>query len=233
MEADKLTFLDEKPEAEPEVAEPAQTPEPEPKAAEPEGTGEPAEPPSAPERTDRFVPLTAILDEREKRQAKEREAEEYRRKLEALERQIAAQQQPQPRPSFRDAPDQALAASLYEMKLQQSRFLAEREYGKDTIEEAFAFFDRPENRALTHQFAASPSPFHAAVDAYKRLKTAETIGPDPDAYIEAQVEARLQQRLAQSVTPAPKAPPPSMARAPTAGRDAITPGSAFDQMLPR
>lgn len=220
MTDNTLDFLDETLTDQPEVVEEAQA---EPEAqVEPEGTGAPAEPPSAPEEKSREVPFVALMDEREKRQAAQRELEEIRKKMAEYERNA---QQPKEKPDFFENPEAVVQQHITAVKLQQSKFLAEKEYGADTVAEAYAYFDQhpQESQALL----AHPSPFHAAVEHYKRQKTMADMGSDPEAWINAQVEARIAERLAQ--TPPPKAPPPSMAKAPSTGGERISPGSAFDE----
>ena len=224
MTDNTLDFLDETLTEQPEVAEEEAQAEPE-AQVEPEGTGEPAEPPSAPEEKSRDVPFVALMDEREKRQAAQRELEEIRKKMAEYERNA---QQPKERPDFFENPEAVVQQHVTAVKLQQSKFLAEKEYGADMVAEAYAYFDQhpQESAALLNH----PSPFHAAVEHYKKQKTLADMGADPDAWINAQVEARLAERLAQ--TPTPKAPPPSMAKAPSTGGERISPGSAFDETFP-
>lgn len=204
--------------AEPEAAEPEQ----------PESTGENVEPPSTPEEKGRDVPFVALMDEREKRQAAQREAEEARKKIAEYERKLAEMQKPQDKPDFFENPEAVVQQHITTVKLQQSKFLAEKEFGADLVAEAYAYFDQHPQES--QQLLNHPSPFHAAVEHYKRQKKLAEIGNDPDAWINAQVEARLAERLAQPS--APKAPPPSMAKAPSTGGERISPGSAFDETFP-
>lgn len=236
MSADKLDFLSEK-EAEevtpePQIEEPAlpeETPEP---------TGEtqpqevaPSVPPT-PEPEVQRIPLTAMLDEREKRQKAERELEEMRR-------QLAQFQQPPKVPDFYEDADGRLAYERRTIEQQtqarflaQSRFLAEREFGADVVKEAYEFFDQPENRYITQQLVNHPSPYHAAVEFYKRQKFLAEV-QDPDKWREQERERIRQEVLAQAAPPPkPTAPPPSLSRAPSRGNDAIAPGNAFDSMFP-
>lgn len=242
-EEDKLNFLNETPDTEPEVAEEAEAeeepqaeePEAEPEeapqeAAEEEGTGEKeGEPPSPEEEAQRAIPVTALLDEREKRQKAERELEELRKWRQEREREAA---QGQAKPDFYENPEQAVSQYVTQVKLEQSRFLAEREFGKEAVEEAFAYFDQHPDES--RELLKHPSPFHAAVEHYKQRKFLSEV-KDPDEWREQERERIRQEILAESQKsqqPKPKTPPPSMSNAPSTGRDAITPGSAFDQMLP-
>jgi hypothetical protein len=217
MENDPLNFLDGKAEEPLETTQPVVLPEPAPQ-------GEPAAPPAAPMEDRGHIPIAAMLDEREKRQKAEREAEELRRwKAEQEAKQKA------PPPDFYAEPDQRLAyerqqfqQSLLGMKLEQSRFLAERDLGAEVVQEAYAYFDKhPE---LSHQFLTHPSPFHAAVTFYKRQKIADEVGNDPDAWmskkeaeLRAKIEAEVRDKIAAEA-PAARRPPVSLASAPAAGR---------------
>lgn len=227
MTDNTLDFLDETLNDQPEqvdTPEPVETVEAEAEApdAETDSKGETAEPPAAPDEKTKEVPFVALMDEREKRQAAQRELEEVRKKLAAFE------QKPAEKPDFYDNPEAVVQQSVMAATLKQSKFLAEKEYGADVVAEAYAYFDKhpQESQALLQH----PSPFHAAVEHYKRQAKLAEIGSDPDAYINAQVEARIAERLAQS--PTPKAPPPSMAKAPSTGGERISPGSAFDEAFP-
>lgn len=226
MTDNPLDFLDETLAEQPEPVEAveAEAPEPERVEAAPESTGEIAEPPSAPDEKTKEVPFVALMDEREKRQAAQREMEKYKAELEELRRKAEA---PKEKPDFFENPEAVVQQHVTAAKLQQSKFLAEEKFGAELVAEAYAYFDQhpQESQALMNH----PSPFHAAVEHYQRQKKLAEIGNDPDAYINAQVEARLAERLAQS--PAPKAPPPSMSKAPSTGGERISPGSAFDDVF--
>lgn len=240
MSEDKLDFLDGQPAdvtPEPAPAEPVILAEPPADKGEPVAQAAPSAPPAEPAEKQHLAPLTALLDEREKRQAAEREAAElraWRQQQEAAQRAAQAQA-----PDPRQDPDGALAyqqaafqAQLYNAKISQSRFLAEQQFGAELVKEAFAFFDQ--NPALSHQFVDHPSPFHAAVEFYKRQKVADEVGADPAAYrsrLEAEIREKLMAEL-QAVQPAQPKPrlPGSLAAAPAAGGvgEPISKGSAFD-----
>lgn len=215
-----LPFLDEEPEQE-EVAAPEVTAEAEPEQGEPQ-----AAPPAGIVEEPKHIPISALLDEREKRQAAAREAEELRRELAALK---AAQTPPK---DFYENPEEALRqssaatqAAVVQVKLDTSRFLAEEKYGKEKVDAAFAFFN--ENPHLSTPLLKHPSPFHEAVKVYERHQLAAQMGDDPQAWIEAQVQARL----AQSVQPKPVAPPPSLASAAAAGGTKAPTKSGFEQLF--
>ena len=239
MDADKLAFFEDEPEAE---APEAEAPQPEDVKAEEEtevaeqpaaeGKGEDKEaaPPAAPEeKQPGHVPLSALLDEREKRQKFEREVEELRR----WRAQQEAQRQ---KPDFFENPEAALSQVQQQVqqqmvaeKLRTSRFLAEREFGPDLVKEAYAYFDQ--NPEQSHALINEPSPFHAAVEHYRRQKLLTEIGTDPDAY-RAKLRAELEAEIARKAPPKPAAPPRSLASAPNAGGETTPPGSAFDELFP-
>ena len=244
MDKDKLDFLEERaeevtPDEAPDTVEVADEPE-EPKGekqAEAEAPAEvepaPSAPP-APEPEAQRIPLTAMLDEREKRQNAERELAEMRRQMAQFQ-----QKQQQPVPDFYEKPDERLEyerqqfqAQMHNMRVGQSRFLAEKDFGKEIVDEAYAFFDQPQNRGMTEQFADHPSPYHAAVEYYKKQKFLQEVN-DPDEWRNKERERIRQELLAEASQPSkPKAPPPSMAKAPAVGTEAIAPGNVFDGMFP-
>lgn len=253
MSGEELSFLDETPEVEEpeaETQEEASDPPVEEEAqAEPEaeGTGEPLEPETpdpveaAPPVADKenvgTVPLTVVLDEREKRQRAEQEAQELRK---WREQQEAAQRQAQQQaPDWFDDPQaaaqhqtQMIQQQMLNAQLNQSQFLAERDYGKELVAETEAYFRaNPQAKA---QFQNHPSPWHGAVAFYQKQKILDEIGADPEAFKEKLREEGRAQALGRSqpVQQKPTAPPPSMATAPSAGKaDAISPGNTFDDMF--
>ena len=233
MSDDKLSFLDETEEAETvaeEVTEEApEAVEAKPERAEPEPveaeTGEKPEVPPTPAAKEekREVPFVALLDEREKRQSAER-------KLAELEAKLRQSEQPREQPDYYGNPEAAIHQSVTTVKLQQSKFLAEREFGADLVAEAYAYFDQHPQES--QQLLNHPSPFHAAVEVYKQKQLLQEIGSDPDAWKAKQLEELKAQLLAEQPAPSrPTAPPPSMARAPRAGGEGRAPGNTFDEVF--
>lgn len=239
MAEDKLDFLDEEPKEaaapkeEPVVAEaePAEAEE----VTEPEDKGEePAAPPAA-EPEPKAIPVTALLDEREKRQAAQRQAEEAQKRLKELEARLRDLENPREQPDFYADPDAAFKAreAQFEQKmmadrLRTSKFMAEREFGAEIVAEAYAYFDQhPQESQL---LLDHPSPFHAAVEQYKRQKFLTEV-QDPDAWKAQQLEElrkQLAEEAATAVPPKPKVPPASLSKATSAGGEPKTPGTAFD-----
>jgi hypothetical protein len=214
-----------------------EAPEPEPEPEPEEGKGEPPAPPAEPKDDHhRAVPITALLDEREKRQALERELADLRRQVQPKEK---------PKDFFED-PDAVLASErqryqqmLMADRVQRSAYTAEREFGKETVAEVIEFFNDPKHAAKSHEFLNHPDPIRAAKEYVDQQRAMAEIGNDPAAY-RARIEEEIRQRVlaemqgkpASQPSPAPKAPPRSMASAPAAtGADRPSPGSAFDRLF--
>jgi hypothetical protein len=228
MSEDKLDFLD---------TQSAEAAAPEPviealadKGEPPAPAPEPA-PPAEVDTKQHVAPLTALLDEREKRQEAERKFRDLERREQ--ERQAAQQQMP----DFSNDPiaamdyqRQVFQQRLYNERLNTSRFFAEQQHGADKVKEAFEFFDR--NPALSHQFVDHPSPFHAAVEFYTKQKLADEVGSNPDAYrakIREELRAEMLAEMQVPVQPKPRIPG-SLAAAPAAGvqGEPRAKGSNFD-----
>ena len=256
MDKDAIAFLDDETVEEPEVTEeveaeapPQEEPQPEPSAeveveAEAEQTGETkSEPPSPESDPQQTAPITALLDEREKRQEAQRRAEEADRKMRELQAELQSFKQPKVEaPDWFEDPQaaarhqaQTVEQQFQHRMMQQSRFWAEREFGADEVNAAVAYFDQhPEQ---SQQFQSHPSPFHAAVEFYKRQQVVAEVGSDPEAFrqklreeIRAELEAEY--KNAAPVQSRPKAPPPSIASAPSQGGETASPGNAFDVLFP-
>lgn len=226
MDGDKLNFLDE---TAPEAAAEATPAMPEPQPSVVEAKGEPpAAPPAAPEEKASSIPISALLDERERRQKAEREAEEgrqYRRQMEERQRE-AALQDPEQRQVYER---QQIHGMIMEQRLSQSHFLAEREFGKEEVAAAYAYFDQ--HPQLSSQLLNHPSPFHAAVEFVRRQRIADEVGADPEAW-RAKEREKLRAELMAEIQPVQPQQrlPGSLAAAPAAGPagEPRAQGSAFD-----
>jgi hypothetical protein len=166
---------------EPEAVETPEIPEPE-QAEAPAEVEQVPEPEKEPEP--QTVPVGVV--------------QELRRELRELK--AAQQRQPEaPAPDVFENPDgyrehmqNSIRAAVNGTKLETSRFIAEREFGKEVVDAAFEHFNQhPEQSAALLQH---PSPFHAAVEHYNKQRVAQEIGSDPDAY-KAKVEAELRKQI--------------------------------------
>jgi len=240
MSDEKLNFLD--------AEEPA-TPAPEPSAPvieaekpaapepEPQGDGRARDP-----ETGRFVPISALLDERDKRQA------ETAKRID-LEQQLQRYQQPQQPEQIPTDPSGIIQYALAEQqriafneRLNTSELMARQAHGEDIVSEAQQAFLSAvgQNPMLQQQLQGQIHPYDFVVKWHKQHKLMSEIGQDPEAWrkseaekIRAQVLAELQ---GQGVSPAPSSqqPPPSVVGRPAAARAGAVPtgpGNAFDNLF--
>jgi len=240
MSDEKLNFLD--------AEEPA-TPAPEPSAPvieaekpaapepEPQGDGRARDP-----ETGRFVPISALLDERDKRQA------ETAKRID-LEQQLQRYQQPQQPEQIPTDPSGIIQYALAEQqriafneRLNTSELMARQAHGEDIVSEAQQAFLAAvnQNPMLQQQLQGQIHPYDFVVKWHKQHKLMSEIGQDPEAWrkseaekIRAQVLAELQ---GQGVSPAQSSqqPPPSVVGRPAAARAGTVPtgpGNAFDNLF--
>ena len=156
MDKDAIAFLDGETVEEPEVVEEAEaqaeaepeTPKAVKKAPEEAQAGEddtgPTPEPEPQEH--KSIPVTALLDEREKRQEAQRRAEEADRRAKRLEAELREMRTPKEEtPDWYDDPQKAaeyqqntVLTKFETQRMQQSKFFAEREFGADTVKETIA-----------------------------------------------------------------------------------------------
>lgn len=240
MSDEKLNFLD--------AEEPA-TPAPEPSAPvieaekpaapepEPQGDGRARDP-----ETGRFVPISALLDERDKRQAETRKREE-------LEQQLQRYQQPQQPEQVPTDPSGIIQYALAEQqriafneRLNTSELMARQAHGEDIVSEAQQAFLAAvgQNPMLQQQLQGQIHPYDFVVKWHKQHKLMSEIGQDPEAWRKSEAEKIRQQVLAelqgQGVQPAQSSqqPPPSVVGRPAAARAGTVPvgaGNAFDNLF--
>ena len=180
---------------EPVETQPEVTPNPEPAEAPtaPDPVASPA-PPADPAPQEAMVPQSVVGS--------------LRAEIRELKAQIPAPV-PKAAPDFYEDPQAAVQHQVAPIqqamvggKLEMSRFMAEREFGKETVEAAFQYFEQhPEQSGA---LMGHPSPFHAAVEAFNKNRVASEIGADPDAYkakiaaeIRAEIEAEMVAKRAQ------------------------------------
>lgn len=185
-------------------------------------------PPTTADDKSHTIPVTALLDEREKRQEWQRKAEEAEKRLQQYEQKSSTPAQPM-------SVEEQIEARIINVKVGQSQFLAEKDFGKELIQETMEYFN--EHPGESWKFKDSLSPWHDAVAYYQKQKRRMEIGDDPDAYIEAQVQARLaamndpQSAKTMGKPTAKSNPPPSAAKAP--GTKDTKPQNGFDSLFNR
>lgn len=208
----------EQPQAEPE-------PQPEPLAEEP------AKEPN-------HVPLVALLDEREKRQAAQRERDELKRQLEASQKPIPQQRIPDPYEDpngYQQYVQGQIEERAFNVRAEMSGRFAEKEHGKETVEAAirWAQDQAVKDPSLGQRVQASNDPVGFVVEQYKREQFWTKYGSDPAAL--EQARATHQTAAPQMAAPAaskPNAPPRSLAATPGAGggHQSIPDGSVLDSV---
>jgi len=192
----------------------------------------PSEPTPEPEAKPepQHVPITALLDERDKRRA-----------LEEQVRVLQAAQQPQAESAAPDMFEDPDGFAAYQQQINQqatlnakldiSEEMARDKFGDEEVETA-------KNWAL-QQFATRPgfqqqvlgqrNPYRYVVEQYKREQIASQVNPDDFAQYQAWKTAQSQ--LQATVTPTPAAPPKSLASAPSAGGITTEPVQSDEEMF--
>jgi hypothetical protein len=179
------------------------------------------------------VPISALLDERERRQTERAAREDLERQLAA----IRAQAEPQVEP----APEQVIHEALHAQNMRSSRRFAEREYGKDVIAAVHDWATRQceVDPAFNQQMFAAEDPYENAYQAYSREQLLQSVGSGDlaafRAWQVAQGVAEARQSSSRTPTPA-QAAPRSLATAPNAGGRPsvlIGPGQAFATVIPK
>jgi len=241
MSDEKLNFLDQSeatPSPEPAPAEPvAEVTQPE---AEPSTDGRPRDP-----ETGRFVPIGALLDEREKRQSETRKREE-------LEQQLQRYQQQQPEEEYvpqdpREIIQLALAEQqrvAFNERLNMSEIMARQAHGDEAVANAQKAFIEASARDpnLGQQLQGQVHPYDWVIKWHKQHQLMSEIGQDPEAWRKAEAEKIRQQVLAelqgQGIAPSSsqssQQPPPSVVGRPAAakaGSIPMGPGLAFDSLF--
>lgn len=162
------------------------------------------------------VPITALLDERDKRRTLEQELERLR-----------ANQQPAQQPAVPDMFDDPEGYSAYQSamteqsalntKLDISEEMARDKFGDEEVDAAkdwalAQFASRPDfqRKVLTQR-----NPYKFAVEEYRRDQMVSQVTPDDFAQFQAWKAAQSQ--IQAETKPAPQAPPRSLASAPSAG----------------
>lgn len=158
------------------------------------------------EKPDHRIPLTELLNEREKRQRAEQERAQYEQSFRRLQQQLDEMQKPkQEFPDFFAEPqslqayiDQTLAqreskwqqefkAAVANMSLQR----AHDKYG-DTFMEAYQdVISRPITDPIRQQVINSPDPGQTLVQLYKRERTVALVGDDPQAFVQKALDEAL------------------------------------------
>lgn len=166
-------------------------PAPEPATAELAAPPQPPPPPQPAAQEDHRVPLRELLDERERRQA-------LQRQLAEMEARLPKPEAPK-QPEFWEAPEQTIEhrvqaavqpiqAALIAQNERMSQMMAESQHGADAVRGAYADLERrfaegdPSAAFDKQRIMSSPHPYGALVELHKQRVALQEIGPDPAAY---------------------------------------------------
>jgi len=258
MTEDKLSFLDQPRDdtgrfASKDNSQPVEAPPPAsvPPAEQPAPTLEPApsQPASAPvQPPPGYIPMAAVLDEREKRQKYERELEDMRRKYEEATRRPPQALDPIADPeAFERSLNERIERVRWDAITNASLVAATRHHGPEKVKAAEEWLqsELQNNPGIWQQIQRQPDPYDFVVSQHQRTLRLQKIGDDdPDAYAQKWAEANgyvkagTQQPQSAGVagpSPHPAPPRPSLASAPSAGSRSpqipTGPGAAFDAVF--
>lgn len=195
--------------------------------AEPEPVAEPVaeptpvveQPPQEARPEPQHVPLTAMLDERDKRKALEAELAQYRAQ-QAQQQQPAAPDMFEDPDGYRTHQEQQVQAALYQSNLQWSQRIASIQHGEETTQQATNWGIERCNTDpyFNAKVRASADPIGFVVSEWKREQIASEVTPDDFEQFKAWKAAQAQVQAQTPQTIVPRATPPrSLASAPSAG----------------
>lgn len=213
QEVDATANRDEKgrfaPKSEPVAEEPPQP--------QPESVQEAPQAPQAPQVPPGYVPLAALEDER-------RKAREARQRLQEFEAMRANPPPAPDDPEYLSYVQQTLRQEQYNRDLKWSQRFAEKEHGKEVVDQAFEWGEAlcNEDPLFNQKVAMSGDPYGFVVAEWKKQQILSRV-QDPseyDAFLawKAQQGAQPQPAPSQAQSqPAPQAPRPSIAGMPSSG----------------
>jgi hypothetical protein len=159
-------------------------PVPVPEAALEEAPAEPVK-----EKPDHRIPLTELLNEREKRQNAERQREAYEQELSQLRQQMQALQTPREPidifanpEAYTQSIEQQMGEKLRAMEANFSLRLAHNKHGEVFTEAFQEVMQRPLQDPMRQQVINSSDPGETLVSLYQRERTLKEVGTDPAAY---------------------------------------------------
>jgi hypothetical protein len=220
-----IDFLDDP--AEEPVVDAAPTPEPEEvqetveRPRDESGRFAPKEP--------AMVPVTALQQERERRQAIERQLEQERTRPEVPD----LYQDPEAFAAYQQSQTQSIALNV---KLDLSEDMAREKHGDQAVDEArdWALAKFASNPAFQQEVMSQRNPYGYVVSQHKREQMFSSVTSDDLAEFQAWKAAKA--NPLQPTPPPPIAPPRSIASAPAAGtskpgQEPLYAGAAFDAVF--
>lgn len=169
--------------------------------------------------------LTAVMDEREKRQKAVARAEELEAKLAAYETTPDGEEVSifEDEGAWKAKQDEKLQKEVRNTSLNMSQAFANKEYGKDKVAEATKWMqdEGVKSPYVVNEFNNAELPFHKLVELYE----ADQVVRDPEAY-KATLKAELLAEIKKE-TPEPTITP-SLASKRSAGEPAKLPDDPMD-----
>lgn len=235
------------PVAEP-AAEPAEGPArgPDGKFVSPAPAAEPVAAPVSVVADQAHAPIGALLDERDKRQASERQVKELQERLRALETPQAET------PQIDEQTQREIHLASLNTRLDISEDMARQKHGDEMVDKVKAWAQQRMGQSadLSNAILSNRNPYEKAVQEYERDQLVSSIKPgdfeafrawqaaqaDPQAA--PPVNALTPQAAPAAAAPLIAAPPPprSIATAPSAGGTQHVPsggGQAYDAIFPK
>lgn len=192
-------IFEDDPEEKVEVVVEEQVEEP---VEEPEKVEEPPKEPTTDSKEESWT-LSAVMDEREKRQKAVKEAEELREKLKAYERpedDISVFEDEQ---KYKSQQEQKIQQALRNTELNMSQAFAETVFGEDKVSAAIEWFksEGVQSPTALKRFNGAKLPFHELI----KMHDDDAIYRDPEGYkakLRAEIEAEFSAKTTKkSVTP--------------------------------
>jgi hypothetical protein len=194
-----------------------------------------------------YIPMAAVLDEREKRQKFERELAEYKQRFEELTRKAPETVDPIADPeAYNRHVESLVARAKWDAITSVSYAMARKHHGDDKVKQAeeWVSSELQANPGLWQQIQRQPDPYDFVVSQHQRTLRLSKIGDEePESWAEKWALANgytkaTSQPAADRAGPSPQsAPPPrpSIASAPSAGGKSphvpTGPGAAFEAVF--
>ena len=210
---------------EPETVEAAEEDAEEPVKTE---TAEPEESTTDSKKPEEWT-LTAVMDEREKRQKAVQEAEELRQKLAQYEKPEDGPSIFEDEKAYTENQDKKLKDEVNNVALNMSQAFANQTFGKDKVDAAAEWFKTEGIKSphLIDRYSKAELPFHEVVSMFEE----EQARLDPDAY-KAQLKAELLEELKAEAPKEDDEPiTPSLASKKSSGKASTNASESFEDIL--
>lgn len=149
--------------------------------------------------------LTAVMDERQKRQEWERKAQEYEEKLKAYESPESDVSVFEDEGKFKEKIQQESEVKMHNALLGISKAYAERELGAEVVAEAEEWYAKEGTKSpyMVQKVHESNLKFHTVVDLYNEEKTRRTDPSELKAQLRAEILAELksEEKPKTTITP--------------------------------